>query len=89
MKRLSTPALFLILSLSLFVWPPVSAQQTQLSPRPNPQIEKILAEISPQNIEATIRKLVSFGTRHTLSSQDHPTRGIGAARRWIKEEFDR
>jgi hypothetical protein len=89
MKRLATTALLLILSLFLFVWPSASAQQTQLSPRPNPQIEKILTEISAQNIEATIRKLVSFGTRHTLSSPDHPTRGIGAARRWIKEEFDR
>ncbi len=65
------------------------AQQVQISPKPNPQIEKILAEISPANIEATIRKLVSFGTRHTMSSQDDPQRGIGAARKWIREEFDR
>lgn len=64
-------------------------QQVQLSPKPNPQIEKILAEISPANIEASIRKLVSFGTRHTLSSQDDPKRGIGAARAWIKSEFER
>ncbi|MBO0800430.1 MAG: M28 family metallopeptidase, partial [Blastocatellia bacterium] len=55
----------------------------------NPQIEKIVNEISPAQIEATIRKLVSFGTRQTLSSQDDPARGIGAARRWIKEEFER
>lgn len=65
------------------------AQQVQISSKPNPQIEKILKEISPTNIEASIRKLVSFGTRHTLSSQDDPTRGIGAARKWIREEFDR
>ena len=65
------------------------AQQVQLSPKPNPQIEKILAEISPANIETNIRKLASFGTRHTLSSQDNPTRGIGAARAWIKSEFER
>src|SRR5262245_9450074 len=36
-----------------------------------------------------MRKLVGFGTRHTLSSQDDPARGIGAAWRWIKEEMDR
>ncbi len=69
--------------------PRATAQQAQLSTRLNPQIEKIVSEISPANIEAIVRKLVSFGTRHTFSEQDHPTRGIGAARRWIKEEFDR
>jgi hypothetical protein len=63
--------------------------KVQLSPRLNPQIEKIASEISPQNIEAIIKKLVSFGTRHTLSDQESETRGIGAARRWIKSEFDR
>lgn len=67
----------------------VNAQQAQLAPKPNPQIEKIVKEINPANIEANIRKLVSFGTRHTLSSQDDPARGIGAARKWIKEEFER
>ncbi|MBX3277586.1 MAG: M28 family metallopeptidase [Acidobacteria bacterium] len=68
---------------------PVAAQQVQISARPNPQIEKILSEISAADIEANIRKLVSFGTRHTLSDQESPVRGIGAARRWIKSEFDR
>src|SRR5262249_678914 len=53
------------------------------------QIEKIVSEISATNIEANMRKLVGFGTRHTLSDQENPTRGIGAARRWIKEEMDR
>ena len=33
-------------------------------------------------------KLASFGTRHTLSDPDDPARGIGAARRWLKGEFD-
>jgi len=44
---------------------------------------------SPARIEADIRKLVSFGTRHTLSDTTSPTRGIGAARRWIRDEFER
>jgi hypothetical protein len=65
------------------------APQVQLSAKPNAQIERILKEISATNIEANIRKLVSFGTRHTLSTPDDPNRGIGAARKWIKEEFDR
>ncbi|MBL8172674.1 MAG: M28 family metallopeptidase [Acidobacteria bacterium] len=71
------------------VLPATSAQQVQLSAKLNPQIEKIVTEISAKNIEANIRKLVSFGTRHTLSSQDDPQRGIGAARRWIKAEMER
>ena len=36
----------------------------------------------PARLKATVEKLVSFGTRHTLSSRDDPVRGIGAARRW-------
>jgi hypothetical protein len=67
----------------------LQAQQSQLSLRSNPQIEKVVSEISPANIEAIIRKLVSFGTRHTLSDAESPTRGVGAARRWIREEFER
>lgn len=47
----------------------------------------MLAEIDARNIERTIRKLVSFGTRNTLSAQDNPTRGIGAARDWLYSEF--
>lgn len=55
---------------------------------PNPEIRRIVGEISPQRIEATIRKLVSFHTRHTLSETDSDTRGIGAARRWIKSQLE-
>ena len=44
---------------------------------------------SAARIEADIRKLVSFGTRHTLSDTRSDTRGIGAARRWVFEEFQR
>ena len=50
----------------------------------NPQVTRIVEEISPQRIEAIIRKLVSFGTRNSLSETESQTRGIGAARRWIK-----
>ncbi|MGP4012126.1 M20/M25/M40 family metallo-hydrolase [Streptomyces sp. 4N124] len=43
--------------------------------------------MSSSRIEATVRKLASFGTRHTLSTQDDPERGIGAARDWIAAEL--
>jgi len=55
----------------------------------NPQIAGVVKEISAKNIEASIRKLVSFGTRHTLSDATSETRGIGAARRWLQSEFTR
>jgi Zn-dependent M28 family amino/carboxypeptidase len=57
--------------------------------KPNPEIQKMIREISAKNIEVSIRKLVSFGTRNTLSEQDNPTRGIGAARDWIFGEFQK
>jgi hypothetical protein len=52
-------------------------------------IDKIVSEISSQRIEGYIRKLVSFGTRHTMSDTTSETQGIGAARRWIKGELER
>ena len=48
------------------------------------QIRQVVADISPQRIEAHVRKLVGFQTRHTMSDTVSDTRGIGAARRWIK-----
>src|SRR5205807_3821910 len=55
----------------------------------NPQIARIVSEIDARNIENTIRKLVSFGTRNTLSEQNDPNRGIGAARDWLYAEFQK
>ena len=88
MKQAFSLALSVVLFVS-FALPVTSARQVQGSARLNPQIEKIVSEISPANIEASIHKLVSFGTRHTLSDQESPTRGIGAAQRWIKAEMDK
>ncbi|MGD9588954.1 MAG: M20/M25/M40 family metallo-hydrolase [Pyrinomonadaceae bacterium] len=55
----------------------------------DPEVEKMIREVSARRIEADIRKLVSFGTRNTLSVQDDPARGIGAARDWIFAEFQK
>ena len=57
--------------------------------RRDSQISKVVSEINPKNIERTIRKLVSFGTRNTLSDQNDPNRGIGAARDWLYSEFQK
>jgi hypothetical protein len=59
----------------------------------DPKIAAALQQISAKRIQASIEKLVSFGTRLTLSAQDPASisagRGIGAAREWIKAEFER
>lgn len=54
---------------------------------PDRELRKLLGEIDADRIEATVRRLAAFGTRHTLSVQDDPERGIGAARDWILGEM--
>jgi hypothetical protein len=52
------------------------------------EIRRMITQISPRRIEASIRKLVSFGTRNTLSTGKGGERGIDAARDWIFDEFE-
>ena len=54
---------------------------------PDPALRAMLREIDPDRIKATILKLVSFGTRHTASSQTDPVRGIGAATSWVFDQM--
>ncbi|TFK38360.1 aminopeptidase [Crucibulum laeve] len=54
---------------------------------PDPELAQMLQQIDPKRIQAIITKLVSFGTRHTLSNQTDPVRGIGAARDWIADQM--
>jgi len=49
----------------------------------DPALRALISQIDPNRIQATIEKLVSFGTRNTLSSQTDPNRGIGAATDWV------
>jgi hypothetical protein len=90
----------LLLSTLALAPPPVQAQGRRgqqrrgagaaaVNVRRNAEIVRMVSEIDARNIENTIRKLVSFGTRNTLSFQDNPTRGIGAARDWLYQEFSR
>ena len=65
-----------------------SAQTTQAAPPSELELLHQIGEApSPARIEADVRKLVSFGTRHTLSDTKSKTRGIGAARRWVYDQF--
>ncbi|XCF07674.1 M28 family peptidase [Tamlana crocina] len=58
-----------------------NAQNTQ-------QIYNIIDSVSSERIKNDIQTLVNFGTRNTFSDTLSNTRGIGAARRWIKKEFE-
>ena len=53
----------------------------------DPALRALISQIDPNRIQATIEKLVSFGTRHTLSSQIDPVRGIGAATAWVFQQM--
>lgn len=64
-----------------------NAQQTP--PAIDTRIYDIIKATSAERIEADIRKLAGFGTRNTFSDTVSNTRGIGAARRWIKSEFEK
>ena len=55
----------------------------------NPRIEKLVASVSEQRLQQLLGKLVSFGTRNTMSDTASTTRGIGAARQWIFDELKR
>jgi hypothetical protein len=54
---------------------------------PDASLRRLISEIDPARIEATITRLVQFGTRHTSSSQTDPVRGIGAATTWVFQQM--
>src|SRR5215475_8859292 len=61
---------------------------SQTSPTKDPQIERMVKEVSADSLRSYVNKLVSFGTRNTLSTQTDPKRGIGAARSWVLSRFE-
>ena len=67
----------------------VCATQGQNSPSLDHRLYTIAEAPSAERLETDIRKLAGFGTRNTLSDTLSEMRGIGAARRWIKAEFDK
>ncbi len=72
---------FIVLTLLGFQ---VSAQKIV---QRDPVIEQMVSEVNADSLKAHINKLVSFGTRHTLSTTTEPKRGIGAARNWVLSRF--
>jgi len=68
---------------------PAIAQRAR-APQPTAaSLHAIADDVSEQSLRSIVERLVSFGTRHTLSARDHPTRGIGAALNWTESEFRR
>lgn len=84
--RAEVPSIFTCAATS---WPPTTVGGPNEPQAPSADLTSILAQVNATNIESIILKLVSFGTRHTLSIQNSTTRGIGAARDWIHSEFQR
>jgi len=87
-------ALFVVAVSLLLAQPALQSNVSAEAKLPvDPRIAAALQQISAQRIQANIEKLVSFQTRSTLSGQDPASiaggRGIGAAREWIKSEFER
>ncbi len=82
-KFKSLPILFFFLAFYNFN---LFAQKIEVK---DSNISNLLNEVSAPNLETLVRKLVSFQTRHTLSDTTSKTTGIGAARTWIKSEFEK
>jgi len=74
--------LFLVLALS-----PVLQSQTIINR--DDKIKQMVNDISRENIEAYINTMVGFHTRHNLSVQDDPSKGVGAAWSWVKSEMEK
>lgn len=75
---------FLLIPLMLFIICTTKAQDLMI----DPEIYEITDSVSADRLESDIRTLAGFGTRHTMSDTTSEVRGIGAARRWIKSEFE-
>jgi Zn-dependent M28 family amino/carboxypeptidase len=89
----STTPLMLVLGLGIVVFTVCLHAQDATRIATDPKIAAALQQVSAQHVQANIEKLVGFGTRLTLSAQDPASisagRGIGAAREWIRSEFER
>src|SRR5688572_10521681 len=81
-----TQAIAVGLLAAIFAGPAMA--QVPIPPERDTRVFDLVEAVSAAGIERDVRTLVGFGTRNTLSDTLSSTRGIGAARRWIKAEFD-
>ncbi len=80
---------FIVLVLLLIAAPAWAQTIAPAPPAVDVRLYDIVQAASPERVESDIRTLAGFGTRSTLSDTVSTTRGIGAARRWIRAEFER
>ena len=78
----------LTVALALAAAPSAFAAEAPAPSDDHPLLRQIAGQVSSDELHATIARLVAFGTRHTLSDTSSDTRGIGAARRWVKGRFE-
>src|SRR5437016_14598543 len=79
----------LSLAAAAFMLVTASANAADAPAASDPEIARLVREVSPARLETYVRTLAGFGTRHSLSATDDPKRGIGAARRWIRDTLER
>jgi Peptidase family M28 len=79
MKKACTLLTFIAVSLSL---------NAQVVVNRNQDIERMIRTVNPDSLKSYISKMVSFGTRNTLSDIKSKTKGIGAARNWVVNKFN-
>ena len=89
MRRISTLALLLACRTAVEPTPPAAADERGDVPEADPPaaVTALVKQVDGKRLHATVSTLAGFGTRHTLSAIDGK-RGIGAARRWIKQELE-
>ncbi len=87
-RRLVLPVLLSVTTTATLSFPAALGAQA-VRPDADPRIETLVASVSQSRLQATATTLAGFGTRSTLSDTVSTTRGIGAARRWIYDEFKR
>jgi hypothetical protein len=75
-----------LLAVALLLITHASLAQTTI--QRDPQIEQMVKEVSADSLRSYVRQMVSFGTRHTLSSTTDKRRGIGASREWVVRKFN-
>jgi len=84
MLRLSSVLLALLLAAAL----PAVGQEAP-PPDVDPAVQQMVNDVQAERLEADVQTMVDFHTRHTLSDTTSDERGVGAARRWLKAEFER
>jgi hypothetical protein len=89
MTRMKSTLPATLLAAWMLVLPATASAQGAARADADPRVQKLVAAVSQERLQQLLTKLVSFGTRETLSNQDGTTRAIGGARQWIFDELKR